>query len=213
MTTKLIRIARYPFTSGAVALALATLVGTLPYAGAFGAIVAGAFAIPIVRTSSRGGDDADAMPRLLPPPPELPPQLAMGAVLHLVYFGPYLLAIALVFVAQDEPAFEWLRSFTVLLVFVQLFFLIAWPAAAAVLAIEGNPLPAFSRGRLIRMAGEMAEGFAIALTMVLLGGVGVFTLAEWLTGRGLVSEALASLLVAWFWIVSLHLVGRGLRKE
>jgi hypothetical protein len=49
--------------------------------------------------------------------------------------------------------------------------------------------------------------------MVLLGGVGVFTLAEWLTGRGLVSEALASLLVAWFWIVSLHLVGRGLRKE
>lgn len=211
--TKVLHIARYPFTTGAVVLAAATLVGLLPYGGTLAAIVAGAFAIPIVRASGRSEPPADAMPRLLSPTPGLVQELGAGAALHFVYFAPFLSLMAMVFLAEDVPAFEWLLPFTALPLFLQLFFLVAWPAAAALLAIEGTPFPAFSRARVMRTAEEMGGGYAIVVAMVVLGGIGVLILGAWLSDQGLIGEVLDSLLLAWFWIVCLHLVGRGLRKR
>jgi hypothetical protein len=205
---KALRVVGYPFTGGAVALCVATLVGMLPYAGWAGVIAAGAFAIPIVRASSRDGVEADAMPRLVPPPPGLGHDLAMGTALHLLYFAPYLSVIVLGALLADVPALGVLMPLTVFPMFLQLVLLVFLPAAGALLALDGSPLPALSSGRVMRAAQEMGGGYGFLIVLVVLGGFGVLLLGNWLRPQGWIGRGLDALLVAWFWLVELHLVGR-----
>ena len=207
------KLLAYPFTGGAVALILATLVGMIPYVGVLGSVVAGAFTIPVVRASGRKPPEADSMPRLLPPPPSLPAQLGAGAALFFVYLGPWILLHSLALLSMDVDIPSWLYPFFIFPLFFQIVVLVFLPAAIALLAIEGTPLPAFSRARVMRSAEQMGGAYGGLAAVMLLGGGPVLFLGNWLVEQGLVGEALDALLVAWFWLLLLHLVGRVLRKR
>jgi hypothetical protein len=209
----LMRVLAYPFTGGAVALVAATLAGMLPYLGVMGSIVAGAFALPVVRASGRSAPDADSMPRLLPPPPGLPEDLGRGAALFFVYLGPWVTMITLALLSEDVDMPSWIYPFLILPLFLQIVLLVFLPAAIATLALEGSPLPAFSRARVGRAVEGLGIGYGGLAAMVVLGGAPVYFLGDWLRGQGLVGRGLDSLLVAWFWLLLLHLVGRALRKR
>ena len=207
------RLLAYPFTGGAVALVLATLAGMIPYVGVVGSVLAGAFTIPIVRSSARNGPAADRMPRLVPPPPTLPGQMAVGAVLFLFYLGPWILLNTLALLSTDVDIPSWLYPFLMLPLLLQVAMVIFMPAAVALVAIEGTPLPAFSRARVMKSVEEMGMAYGGLAAMMLLGGGPVFFLGNWLIEQGLWGEALDALLAAWFWLLLLHLVGRTLRKR
>jgi hypothetical protein len=212
-TGGLIRVLAYPFTGGAVALIIATLAGMVPYLGVLGSIAAGAFALPVVRTSGRGSPEADSMPRLLPPPPGLPEDLGRGAALFLVYLGPWFTLLTLALLSQDVEIPSWVYPFLIFPLFFQVVLLFFLPAAIATLALEGSPLPAFSRVRVAHTLGELGMAYGGLAAMTLVGGAPVYFLGEWLRGQGLVGRGLDALLAAWFWLLLLHLVGRAMRKR
>lgn len=211
--TKLLRPIAYPFTGGAVALVLATLAGLVPYLGVLGSIAAGAFAIPIVRASGRTNPEADSMPRLLPPPPGLPGELRSGAALFFIYLAPWFLVHSLALLSQDVAIPNWVYPLLIFPMFFQVVLLVFLPAAVALLAIGGSPLSALSRARVMRSARDVGMAYGGLAAMILLGGGPVFFLANWLGDQGPLGRALGALLVAWFWLLLLHLVGRALRKR
>jgi hypothetical protein len=210
---KPLRLLAYPFTGGAVALALATLAGMVPYLGVLGSITAGAFAIPIVRASGRTDPEADSMPRLLPPPAGLPGELQSGAALFFIYLSPWFLLHTLALLSQDVSIPQWVYSILIFPMFFQVVLLIFLPAAVALLAIEGSLLSTLSRAQVLRSLEELGTAYGGLAAMVPFVGAPVFFLANWLVDRGLPGRALAALLVAWFWLLLLHLVGRALRKR
>jgi len=207
------RILVYPFTGGAVALVVATLAGMVPYLGVLGSIAAGAFALPIVRSSGRGTPDADSMPRLLPPPPGLPGELGSGAALFFVYLGPWFTLLMLALLSSDVDIPQWVYPFLILPLFFQVVLLFFLPAAIAALALEGSPLPAFSRARVAHTLGELGMAYGGLAATMLVGGALVYFLGDWIRGQGLLGRCLDALLVAWFWLLLLHLVGRAIRKR
>ncbi len=210
---KLFRLIAYPFTGGGVALVLATLVGMVPYLGVLGSITAGAFAIPIVRASGRSNPEAESVPRLLPPPPGLPGELGSGAALFFIYLSPWVLLHTLALLSQDVSIPTWVYSILIFPMFFQIVLLIFLPAAVASLGIEGSPLSALSRARVMRSAEEMGMAYGGFAAMIPFVGAPVFFLGNWLGDQGLPGRALDALLVAWFWLLLLHLVGRALRKR
>ena len=209
----LLRVLAYPFTGGAVALVLPTLVGMGHFPGVPAAILAGAFAIPIVRASARSTPEAHTMPRLLPPPPGLVGELGAGAGVFFVYLSPWFLAVTLVLLAQDVDLPQFVYAVMVLPVFFQIALLALLPAAVIVLATEGSFMFALSRARVLRTAGELGSPYGGLAALMLGGGLLVYLIANSLHNHGLVGRGLGSLLAAWFWLLLLHVVGRVLRKR
>lgn len=202
----------YPFTRGAVVLLVATLAGLLPVGGVVTLLVATTFALPVVRASARGGPDADRMPRLVPPPPGLGRELVTGALLQLLYFAPLLLSIALALLAEDVPELGFLRGVMMLPLLLQVVLLLGWPAAVALLAAGEHPFTVATR-RVVRRAEEMGAGYGVVLAWVIVAGGAILCGLGPLAELGLAGELAESAIVAWFWLVALHLVGRALRGQ